>query len=283
MKIKLVIFFAVFSSLYAFSQEIRVVSLLDEQIRESSGLLLLNGRLITHNDSGGKPILFEFDSLTGNVTRTVFVKNAKNVDWEDITADKDYLYIGDTGNNKGKRENLRIYRIKIAEYLVQDSVFADKIKISYADQKNFKPGKFLTNYDAETLISIGDSLYIFSKNWGNHQTRMYSLPKIPGSYQLIPRASFKARCMVTGGDYNADENEIVLTGYLYNKQVIMRLDSFQLNNISLGNFVSKEFIVPENSSKQIEGIVHYRGHEYFISAEQYEGNTQVLYKLFWKP
>jgi hypothetical protein len=283
MKIKLVLLFAVFSSLYSFSQEISVVSLLDKDIQETSGLLLLNGKLITHNDSGSKPILFEFDSLSGKITRSVFVKNAKNVDWEDITADEDFIYIGDIGNNRGKRERLRIYRIKIADYLVQDSVVADKFKISYADQKIFKPGKFLTNYDAETLISIGDSLYIFSKNWGNRQTRMYSLPKIPGTYELIPKASFNSKCMVTGGDYNKEKNEIVLIGYLYNKQIIMRLDGFGLDNVSLGNFRTTVFKVPENSSKQIEGIVHFKGYEYFISAEEYQGNSQVLYKLKWNP
>ncbi|MGB0807065.1 MAG: hypothetical protein ACPGRC_10260, partial [Salibacteraceae bacterium] len=279
MRTKFVLILLVFLSIQGCSQKIEKLCLLDKEIEETSGLLKLGEKLITHNDSGGEPILYEFDSSTGKVTRKVVVTHAKNVDWEDITADDEFIYIADIGNNKGKRDNLKIYRIPISEYLTQDSVRAEKIKISYADQKNFNPGKFMTNYDAESLVSIGDSLYIFSKNWGNHQSRIYALPKKTGTYELLPKATFKAKCLVTGADYNAQNNEIVLVGYLYNKQFIMRLNEFGLNNISNGTFVSQEFKVPENGSKQIEGIVHDTQFNYFISAEAYQGNTQVLYRM----
>lgn len=263
------------------SQSIEVVCELDKKIQETSGLLQLNGKLITHNDSGGKPILYEFDSTTGKVTRKVVVSNAKNVDWEDLTADDEFIYIADIGNNRGKRENLKIYRIRISEYFVQDSVQAEKIKISYADQKDFNPGKLLTNYDAETLMSIGDSLYIFSKNWGNHQTRMYAVSKTPGTYELSPLATFKAKCLVTAGDYNKENNEIILIGYLFNKQFVMRLNDFTIPDIAKGNFLTVEFKVPEKSSKQIEGVVHSEANKYYITSEEYQDNTQVLYQLTW--
>ncbi|MFT6323520.1 MAG: hemolysin-activating ACP:hemolysin acyltransferase [Halieaceae bacterium] len=267
----------------SFAQEIRVLTYLDSEIEETSGLLNLNGKLITHNDSGGEPILYVLDMFTGKVLRSVYIKNAKNVDWEDICSDEKFIYIADIGNNRGKRKNLKIYRIKKDKFLTQDTVKAKKIDISYGDQKNFKPGKFMTNYDAETLVSVGDSLYIFTKNWGNHLTRMYAVSKNIGEYELFPRASFKARCLVTSGNYNTENNEIVFSGYLFNKQFVMRLNNFTEGNLKNGNFISKEFKVPENSSKQIEGITHDIGYEYYISSEAYQGNTQVLYKLIWAP
>jgi len=56
-------------------------------ISETSGLLFFNGKLITHNDSGDAANLYELDTITGNITRTININNATNVDWEDVTQD----------------------------------------------------------------------------------------------------------------------------------------------------------------------------------------------------
>ena len=86
-------------------QQVFVLSALQDSIKETSGLIYLNQKLITHNDSEGRPALYELDSITGNVTRTVAVTNATNIDWEDIDYDSTYLYIGDFGND-GSRTDL---------------------------------------------------------------------------------------------------------------------------------------------------------------------------------
>ena len=38
------------------------------------------------------------------------MSNIKNTDWEEISQDKDFIYIGDIGNNSGNRDDLKIYR-----------------------------------------------------------------------------------------------------------------------------------------------------------------------------
>ncbi len=80
-------------------------------IAETSGLVFFDNRLITHNDSGGMNALYEINTGTGNISRTVTIQNATNVDWEDICTDNDYIYIGDFGNNNGNRTNLKIYKV----------------------------------------------------------------------------------------------------------------------------------------------------------------------------
>ncbi len=90
--------------------------------------------MITHNDSGGEPKLYEVDTLTGNVTREVLIQNATNKDWEDICHDETYIYIGDFGNNNNYRTDLKIYRITIEDYLNRDTVEADVIAFNYQDQ-----------------------------------------------------------------------------------------------------------------------------------------------------
>ena len=89
-----------------------LIGTLPENVLESSGLIYYNNRLITHNDSGNSPQLYELDSLGSQIFRTITINNATNIDWEDITQDDTYIYVGDFGNNSGNRQDLRIYRIK---------------------------------------------------------------------------------------------------------------------------------------------------------------------------
>ena len=152
----------------AFSQQIVFdsIAFLPNPVIETSGLIFLNDKLITHNDSGNEPALFELDTVSGEITRKVIIRNATNVDWEDICYDDTYIYIGDIGNNSGSRTDLKIYRVSITNYLdaANDTVSADTIQFNYSDQSDFTPGSNQTNFDAEALISLGDSLYIFTKN-----------------------------------------------------------------------------------------------------------------------
>ena len=168
--------------LFVHSQELILLTSLQESLNETSGLIFINQKLITHNDSGGKPELYEIDSISGEIIRTVVVSNATNVDWEDICNDSTYLYIGDFGNT-GSRTDLKIYRLLISSYLTtaNDTVTVDTIQFHYSDQTDFTPAQFSTNFDAEALISFNDSLYIFTKNWGNNWTNIYALPKSPGN------------------------------------------------------------------------------------------------------
>jgi len=68
----------------ASAQQISETTILSDSVLETSGLIFLDGRLITHNDSGDGAKLYEIDTLTGDVLRTVFIRNAPHRDWEDI-------------------------------------------------------------------------------------------------------------------------------------------------------------------------------------------------------
>ena len=161
-------------SLSGFGQQLTFLTILQDSIKETSGLIYLNQKLITLNDTG-EPALYEIDSISGEVFRKVIISNATNYDWEDICYDSTYIYIGDFGN-VGSRTDLKIYRLSISSYLttLNDTVTVDTIQFSYSDQTDFTPAQFTTNYDAEALISYNDSLYIFTKNWGNYWQVTYT-------------------------------------------------------------------------------------------------------------
>ncbi len=63
------------------------------------------------------------------------------------------------------------------------------------------------------MISHGDSLYLFSKNWADNQTKLYALPKNPGAYQPAPQITFDADGLITGADISPDGTQLVLIGY----------------------------------------------------------------------
>lgn len=84
---------------------------LPRQLKENSGMILYDNLLWTFNDSDGENKIFGFD-FSGKIKKEIEVENARNIDWEDIAQDRKYVYIGDFGNNRGNRRDLKIYRIK---------------------------------------------------------------------------------------------------------------------------------------------------------------------------
>ena len=173
---------------------------------ENSGLIFYNNNIITFNDSGGEANLYEINASTGNITRTVTITNATNVDWEDITQDASYIYIGDIGNNNGNRTDLKIYKIAKNDYNGSDDIaVAEIISYSYADQLDFNSNPNNTNWDAEGLISYGEQLLIFSKNWVDNRVNVYSIPKTNGTYSALLESSYNTNGPVSYTHLRAHE------------------------------------------------------------------------------
>jgi hypothetical protein len=154
------------------------------------------------------------DSASGSVMRRVMVSNTENIDWESVTQDDSVIYIGDFGNNYGSRKNLRILKIAKLDLLnpLTDSVQAGFISFVYADQSDFSPRLNQTNFDCEAFFYHNDSLHLFSKNWGDQQTRHYVLPSVAGKYTACPIETFNAGGLITDAAVS-QKGEIVLLGY----------------------------------------------------------------------
>lgn len=184
-------------------------------LNESSGIIYFNNKIITHNDSGGQNQLYELDLSNQLVTRTVAITNATNIDWEDITQDQNYIYIGDIGNNGGDRTDLKIYRISKSDYTSSTSVNAETIAFSYANQTDFTTQTNNTEWDAEALVSFDDTnLMLFSKNWVNGTTKAYLVSKIPGTYSLNPLTTdLNSGGLISGATYNPLSGKLFLVGY----------------------------------------------------------------------
>ncbi len=137
---------------------------LPSELSEISGLeKISDSLLIAINDGGNEPLLFILD-LSGNITRKISVSNANNIDWEALAMDENYLYIGDFGNNMNERKDLCIYRINRSDVATLNEVRAEKMSISYREQKEFPPNDSERYFDAEAMTYFEGQLWIFTKN-----------------------------------------------------------------------------------------------------------------------
>lgn len=200
-------------AVHTFSQsDIQALGILPQNIGETSGLIYYNDKLITHNDSGNAPELYELNVETLQVTRTIKVRNAENIDWEDIAQDTDYIYVGDIGNNNGHRQDLNILRISKAEFDTNDEVVAERIDFLYEDQMDFMATEN-SDFDAEALFVLNDDLIILTKQWQAQGTTAYRVPKKPGTFLAEPMATYQVNGLVTGADFDASSNTLYLIGY----------------------------------------------------------------------
>ena len=249
------------------------VSDLNETVRETSGLAKVNGKIYTHNDSGNSNLLYEINA-TGDVVDTITVNGAENVDWEDLACDDTYLYIADIGNSLGDRTDLKIYKILKSDLDDgNDIVNAETIAFSYADQTIFTYDPYTTPYDAEALIVYNGQLYIFTKNWANYTTKVYSIPNEPESHVATSVSEKTLGVMVTGADIDGSGSPVALVGYTnpYDtnipfKSMIIRLSGFTGNNFFSGSIAQHEI---ENSQDvgQVEAILFNAPSTFYLSAE----------------
>ena len=253
---------------------------LPAEVNETSGLAFFNGGLWTINDSGGEPIVYKLDTASGNIIQRILVKDATNVDWEELAEDNEYLYVGDFGNNSGNRKDLKIYKIRKQDIPESGdaSVSAEVIYFYYPDQPKVKIQKRrYNNYDCEAFLAAGDSLYLFSKNWENYKTRVYALTKEPGEYAASLVDSFDVSGLVTAADYNEQSNEVVLQGYTNKSWVPFTwlLFDFKDHRFFSGN--KRRVDMPNIMTTQTESIVYVDGKHTVISSEETKLGKQSAY------
>lgn len=268
-----IVFTLFFNTVFCQVLPVQTITDLHAYMVESSGLLNFNGRIITHNDSGKEAKLFELDTISGAVVRTVTLSNGRNFDWEDLAQDEAYIYIGDIGNNNGTRKNLKIYRVLKQDYLSSTSVSVDSIMFAYAEQVDFTSSAYNTDYDAEAFIATEDSLYLFTKNWKNFKTYIYAFPKTPGTYLPSKKDSLDVQGMITGATYAKSTQEILLTGFSFSNTFLWRCRGFQSSRLSQAN---NEKLILDVSGLQIEGICKRNGSGYFLSSEAGQNSAASL-------
>jgi hypothetical protein len=239
---------------------------LDEVLNETSGLAYYDSLLWTINDDKNTS-LYGIDK-TGQIQKKIKLQSVINSDWEEITQDSSYLYIGDFGNNSsGNRENLHILRVE-KESLFLDIPKIDTISFSYSNQLDYiKAQPNTTNFDCEAFIVTRDSIYLFSKQWKKEETSVYVLPKTPGNYIAELKTTYNVNGLITGASFMEDKKLLVLSGYSHHlSPFVFLLYDYKDNDFFSGN---KRKLKIELGFHQIEGIATQDGLHYYLTNEQF--------------
>ena len=255
----------------AVAQTVEKVVELPVQVYETSGLEYFEGNFLTHNDSGGKPILYLF-SETGELLENYLIPNVKNKDWEDLTRDEDLFYISDTGNNNGSRKKLKILMVDPKK----NFDLVGEIKINYKNQKNFEKRK-KHPYDVEAIAALPKSLVLFSKNRMTFTTELYFIPKKEGSYSLKPKRSLPVNSLITGADYNERLKLFALVAYnKEGEQFIYTLPNFNSKKLEELQFIKHKIPVDR---AQIEAIKIINQNTFWVTSEAKGKNSSRLFKI----
>jgi hypothetical protein len=245
-------------------------------INETSGLEILNEVFITHNDSGGEPSLYFFNQ-NGQITNSIKLEEESfweiyNNDWEDITADENYIFIADTGNNFGNRDNLNIIKVRTTDFSIDG-----KIDVSYEDQQTFLP-RPKHKYDAEALFLIEDKIAILSKDRSKLFTDLYLIDKESNSKQVLEsKITYNVNSLITGGDYNKDISLLALVSYnSKGSQFLILFEDFNLKNLGEKKF--RKFKIPLERA-QIEAIKIIDNKTFWITSEDEGTGSPYMYKI----
>ena len=236
------------------------------ELAETSGIIIYDSLVWTFNDSGNEPALFGIGISDSAVKKKIFLQNALNTDWEDITQDEITIYIGDIGNSSGDRDFLTIYLLSkdsITSEPVQ-YLSAPAITFNYAFQENFVCQYHNTEYDCEALFSMGDSLFILTKDWISQNTALFGFPKNPGHYPVETIADFDSEGLVTGASYSAEENQLAICGYDEFIPFIILMELERISDFKDPRFARYDLY--DNAGLQIEGI-DYDGSQICLSSE----------------
>ncbi len=194
------------------------------QINESSGIVrsrVFRDVYWTHNDSGDLPRIFPL-TRNGDIIKSrwsvvyngIMIDGAKNVDWEDITADdKGNLWIADIGNNKRERKNFIIYVIREPSPLeLSAAPINKKIEFFYPDKKNSSKRD---DVNAEAIFWANGELYIFTKHDESKRSKLYRLKsQLPNEKnEAVLEGSFDFNGAVTGADATIDGTMLAVLTY----------------------------------------------------------------------
>lgn len=239
---------------------------LDAILKETSSLTQSDTLLWTSNDDTDTA-LYAIDTK-GIIQNKIQLKNATNTDWEAISQDSLYFYIGDFGNNaSGNRKDLHILRIE-KQSLSQNNQKIDTLSFSYSNQTDFtKTQPNSTNFDCEAFIVSTDSIYLFTKQWKEKRTSVYVIPKIPGNYIAQLKESYNVKGLITSATYLPKKKLLALCGYTtFLAPFIYLFYDYNESGFFSGNKRKIDIALPFH---QMEGISTQDGLHYYLTNENF--------------
>jgi len=246
---------------------------LNSILRETSGLILWNNRLWTFNDNDDVT-LYSLDTINGEILDSIELTGTENRDWEAISQDDAFIYLGDFGNNEhGNRSDLKIYKISKSSLLI-GSPEIEIISFNYPEQTSLEPtSNNQTDYDCEAMIVKDEAIYLFTKQWISSGTSIYSIPIIAGNYAAELIGEYPIAGLVTDATFIPEKSIVMLCGY----NTVLQPFIYLLYDINSDDFfgANKRRIQLSLPFHQIEGIASSEGDKIYLSNERFAHNPLI--------
>lgn len=262
---KLLVFILLLTSCH--SGKLDVIADLPSSLKEASAIerVAHSDLLWTIEDSGNKNNIYGLD-VNGKIIKDIDIDNSSNIDWEDLTSDKDgNLYIGDFGNNSKNRDDFTIYKVTD---LSKDETKAERI--NFILPKKVKPKDF------EAFFLLKNHFYIFSKD--NKSCMLFKVPNTVGKHTAAYISELKMtgkRTKITSADISDDGKTIVLL----NHDKLWKITNFKGDNFFKGKIEELKF--DHNSQK--EGVCFKDSNTVYITDEKDKSEGGNLYEFKIKP
>jgi hypothetical protein len=221
----------------SYGPPVQLARLQDPAITESSGIVASRyapGVYWTHNDSGDGPFIYAFDRQ-GKSRGVWRVAGAAARDWEDIAAgpgpsrNRNYLYVGDIGDNNKNRATIDIYRFaepaitgadaRSTKRKPRSTETAEAIHLRYPDGK----------HDSETLLvhPVSGDLFVVTKEFfGRAGVYKAAAPLDPArTVTMVQVGGLNIPSLlgglVTGGDISPDGRRVAICDYTQGYEIAL--------------------------------------------------------------
>lgn len=264
-------------------QELRKIAVLPKSLEETSALAYVPKiGLFTLNDDK-QPYLYKICENSGEILQVINVSNCNFKDKEALAADEQYIYIGDIGDNKGKRKSLKIAKvpIQVLKNNNADTISLEAKTIEVEVEGKIRPDKKKHNlYDFEAMIVENDTIYLFSKRRKDLKTSCYSFSNASGKAHAKHIFDLETNGLITGASLRPNSNEIWLSGYQKQKKQAFLIQLSDWKNPKQHQTNMKKLILKiDDTSFQLEGITFLNKNTLILSNEWTNDYTQAIYQI----
>lgn len=278
--LKYLLFFCLLSACQSTSEKtaLDVKVELPTTLTEISGIIA-DGKDLWAITDKPKAVLYKID-IKGNILQTISIANQSASDVEAVTADSNFVYIGDTGDNDGNRAERQIIKVnKTTITKDENAEVAGEVIIFRFPEQQVSDKKKKNNYDCESLLSFGDSLYVFTKRREDQHTELFSIPKTPGEHVAVSLGVFETKGLITDAAINEQQNEVALVGYTNGHKFpfILLLKDFTGSNFFSGKMERIE-LADDPWDWQMESIA-YNNDEIYFACEKTKQVKATLYAI----
>jgi hypothetical protein len=258
-----------------FSAPKSMAELTNKKLEEISGIAASAtnaGHFWAHNDSGNPPVIYLLDESL-NIRLSCKIAGVKNRDWEDITVGpgpdegKNYVYIGEIGDNNAKSRYKFLYRF-------EEPVAGDQTEMTITEFDTLVFELEGEKKDTESIMIHPKTkdIYLVSKREKPVYVYQLTYPQNTGDTLTAKKLMSLPLTQIVSAAISPDSNEIIMKNY-------DNIYYWEIKNKSVAEALQeKPNVLKYTEEPQGEAITFLRdGKGFYTLSEMIKGEKVFLY------